>query len=1042
MPAAAYLLVALEAARQLSDVQESYTGLLCLSDIRFEHYLPLDMFSEAETAVEAQLIARKIDATQNYMFEVFLQDEADGDSWTKHCSGKIETHPVVEPSWVDFSAKDHDHALMNQAFELEPNVGVGLDHVRLCSKVSTGEFKKSEDDLWAYAVDPPVLNSILILAPMSIVSQRPPAGYHISSLASLTVSTRSELSGYGAFSTRVRPSEPCFVECDSEISHPGNTISLKHVRYQATKLKPQRPSLNSLFFKPVLLPDIATLSASQPMSISRCAELLTHKWPWCDVKISDVAESCFASILEGFGAADPEARLRFRSIVCSALPAADISDRVRLVNDSDASNKYHLLISGIAPPAVQLHDQLNTGGFFCCSKTEVQDLMSNQHEFFEFVCDIHGLDLDPWVLLRKVTAPGSAYASRRVVVFTDQQDIPSLGALKKTESIALKPELITRFCEQTNLARFDAVIIECPGESVITSWKGSELIPWLQVLLKFAESILWVTQDHRKNPFSNVIGSLLRTLQLEQPSLKVSWLVVDEMANEIERSFMTQVEEAYTRMLERENELIRRTRGYEQHILRYMPDDRLSASIGLSLPRKARSPLDELDYSLEFASPGEPVILSCKESGSQLLSDNVIEVCVEASVLDTDDLRLSNSKPSTEVSRARSGLFFAGKVVRSQNPSFPTGSRVVGWHPEHLHRKKLSAHIGYMFPYSCSMQPSQAASKYAAIAVASCVVDGAARARRGETFLLNVQGPLSSTIKRVCERFGASVLESHSGSKPDFDVGIQPLDGICVNGKPVDIAGYLHTDQGKETIQQMWQGLLDLPLAVGEHEVADYKDAFQSTKEPYSTVLLHRNAMDIVEHVPIYKKAAPMFTEDAQYVVIGGLGGLGRFICSWMIENGAKHITVISRSGAGTRDARGAVSAMEASGASIQCIKADACDRKAISETLSQIRSKGPIKGIINLAMVLGDAPMASMTAEGWDRVLRVKIDSSWILHEETLQDQLDFFILFSSIASVLGNRNQGNYNVANAALNAFAEHRQSLDLPGISVALGAMSKS
>lgn len=72
---------------------------------------------------------------------------------------------------------------------------------------------------------------------------------------------------------------------------------------------------------------------------------------------------------------------------------------------------------------------------------------------------------------------------------------------------------------------------------------------------------------------------------------------------------------------------------------------------------------------------------------------------------------------------------------------------------------------------------------------------------------------------------------------------------------------------------------------------------------------------------------------------------------------------------------------------------------------------------------------------------MRVKIDSSWNLHQETLQDVLDVFILFSSIASVVGNRNQGSYNVANTFLNALAEYRQSLDLPGISIALSAMSK-
>ena len=108
---------------------------------------------------------------------------------------------------------------------------------------------------------------------------------------------------------------------------------------------------------------------------------------------------------------------------------------------------------------------------------------------------------------------------------------------------------------------------------------------------------------------------------------------------------------------------------------------------------------------------------------------------------------------------------------------------------------------------------------------------------------------------------------------------------------------------------------------------------------------------------------------------------------------------------------------------------------------ISDLRQKGPIKGVINLAMVLGDAPMATMTGEKWDRALRVKIDSSWILHQETLKDDLELFILFSSIASVCGNRNQGNYHVANTFLNALAEYRQSINKPGIAIALGAMSK-
>ena len=93
------------------------------------------------------------------------------------------------------------------------------------------------------------------------------------------------------------------------------------------------------------------------------------------------------------------------------------------------------------------------------------------------------------------------------------------------------------------------------------------------------------------------------------------------------------------------------------------------------------------------------------------------------------------------------------------------------------------------------------------------------------------------------------------------------------------------------------------------------------------------------------------------------------------------------------------------------------------------------------MAMVLGDAPIASMTGEEWERALRVKIDSSWLLHELTLEDDLDIFLLFSSIASVLGNRGQGGYNVGNAFLNALAIWRRKQGLIGVAIALGAMSE-
>ena len=1039
MPPAVYLLLALEAARQLSDTRCSNSDSFGLSKVILERQLPLSIFSDAETAVEGQLIAREMDSPNTFAFDIFFETLAEGESWARHCSGNLEIQTVVEPLILSSSDLSQDQALTDQAQILEPSVGEKFSNLSLSSEGSTGEFESKIRDVGNLAADPLALNSILRLVPMSVTNQKHLAEWRLASIASLTVCARPYQSSSEHFAIRVKPPDAGFLESDSEIRQCGNILSLQGIRYRATKILRRKPSLDSLFFKPVLLPDITRLSTIESMNISRCAQLLCHKWPSGDIKIESVTSSLTVSILGAFSASNEGARSFFRSIKCTSVPSEFVSDRVQLVNDSDTSIKYHIIFSMNINSVTQLSDQLHPGGLLCVPKAHIQDLRSDR--YLEVVCDIAGLGQHPWVLLRQSMTSSAGFVNRRVVVFAERNSLHFLDSFERMEPVVLELDSIACFCQRDSFIKFDAIIIDCPEKPVVSTWKGSELMPWFQILLKYAQSILWVTRRRYKNPFSNVAGSLLRTLQAEQPSLRTSWLITTELADNNRDIFRTQVEQAYTRMIEGEDELKRAAGDFGEEILRYLPDDCLSAYTGLSIPQEVQSPLGEADYSLDFAVPGEPVVLSYEAGSNQPASRDTIEVLLDASAVDVLDMSMLNGEPRSIAFGSRAGLFFAGRVHNSQDPKLPPESLVVGWHPDTTHRKKVNSRPNDVYRYPSSMPPSQAAWRYAVIAVASCIVEGVARARRGETFVLDVQAPLVNAIEKVCKRSGASVLSLSSRLNADFVVTFSLLGGILVNDRSIDLTNFLCTDFGRVTVQQNWQELAELPLEFDEYDIADYKKAFTEAKQPYSTVLHHRNASNIRQHVPVYKKTATMLTSDARYIVVGGLGGLGRFICSWMIENGAKHITVVSRSGASTQESRDAISAMESSGASIQCIKADACNRKAISEIFCGLRNECRIAGVINLAMVLVDAPMSTMTPEEWDRVLQVKIQSSWILHEETLEDQLDFFILFSSIASILGSRNQGNYNVANAALNSLAEYRQSLGLCGISVALGAMSK-
>lgn len=101
-----------------------------------------------------------------------------------------------------------------------------------------------------------------------------------------------------------------------------------------------------------------------------------------------------------------------------------------------------------------------------------------------------------------------------------------------------------------------------------------------------------------------------------------------------------------------------------------------------------------------------------------------------------------------------------------------------------------------------------------------------------------------------------------------------------------------------------------------------------------------------------------LFAEDGIYIVVGGLGGLGRYFCSWMVAHGARKQVAISRSGLASEEAQETFRAInETTGNSMQVIQADACDRKAIVHALAHIRQTGLIKGVVNLAMVLGMPP-------------------------------------------------------------------------------------
>ncbi|KKK25567.1 hypothetical protein AOCH_000091 [Aspergillus ochraceoroseus] len=175
----------------------------------------------------------------------------------------------------------------------------------------------------------------------------------------------------------------------------------------------------------------------------------------------------------------------------------------------------------------------------------------------------------------------------------------------------------------------------------------------------------------------------------------------------------------------------------------------------------------------------------------------------------------------------------------------------------------------------------------------------------------------------------------------------------------------------------------------------------------------------------------------ATYIVVGGFGGLGRAILSWMGNHGAQNLAAISRSGANDPESKGFVEHIQAQDVNLLATGCDVSSDEAV-RCLAQIIAQSdlpPVRGIINSAMVLNDSLFEEMTVEHWQNALASKVRGSQHLQQHF--KDIDFFVMMSSTVAIRGNFGQSNYSAACSFQDTMVRHLTAAGIPAFSINIG-----
>ena len=253
---------------------------------------------------------------------------------------------------------------------------------------------------------------------------------------------------------------------------------------------------------------------------------------------------------------------------------------------------------------------------------------------------------------------------------------------------------------------------------------------------------------------------------------------------------------------------------------------------------------------------------------------------------------------------------------------------------------------------------------------------------------------------------------------------------------------------------ECWGGLVDLDAGMPAPAAAALLGAELLQHADEDGVTLHGGVRRVLRLVPWAEPApgaAVQCRPEVAYLVTGGLGGVGLEVARWLVGRGARQLVLAGRtelppraewSAAGESYARqiAGILDLESRGARVEAPAVDVADERQVADLLEARRRQGlpEIRGVVHAAVVAEDRLLALVDEASFAKVLRPKVAGSFVLDRAFAGPEVDFFVLFSSLGSLLGPPGQGSYAAANAWLDALAHERRRRGRHALAVNWGA----